>query len=109
MTVRVNALSAYSMRSGNLLFDDDFIKLIENTFIPCKMKRLVSDFKQMQNMVQLVSLHKLHGCKIVPPHIFSRNADLIIGNIVESPHFHAYTSIQLSQSPDNSALSISST
>gem|GEM_PF-4756685 len=45
----------------------------------------------------------------MPAHIFSRNAYLKIGNIIKFPNFHYYTSIQLSQSPDNSALSISST
>jgi hypothetical protein len=45
----------------------------------------------------------------VSPHIFSRDAYLKIGHFIEPSCSHLYTSIQLSQSPDSSASSISST
>ena len=102
-------LHAYSVGSGGLLLCYDFVDLIEDAFVPGKVERLVSNFKQMQDMILLIPLDELKRRKIVPPHIFSCDAYLKIGDIIELPGFHLYTSIQLSQSPDNSAFSISST
>ena len=59
MAFCVNALSAYSMRSRSLLFGYNFIELIENAFVPGKMKRLVPNFKKMQDMILLIPFYKL--------------------------------------------------
>ena len=105
----VSSIQTHFAGSSVLLLGDDFVQFVENAFVPGKMKRLVPNFKKMQNMIPLIHLDKLQRRQVVSPHIFSRNADLKISDIIKFPCFHSYTSIQLTQSPDNSAFNISST
>jgi hypothetical protein len=94
---------------GGLLFRHDFVKLVKHSLISGEVERLVSDFKQIKEVMLFVSLHELKRRQLMPPHIFPCDAHLKISDMIESSRLHLYASIQLSQSPASSASNISST